>query len=274
MAMSPGNQAITGGTVLRAPAIQSPDYVAGTAGWIIRQDGTAEFNSGTFRGSIAVGSDPGQHFVVNNSATGDVIDVYNSSNQLVFSIDASGNSTSFAPGSLGDPYTRFHNGRQEFNNASGFTTNDPPAVYSPSIAVGGTSLEIYSGSPASGDHPSFLELFGGATSAGAEIRASQRDVTGDLLQLDSANNDRSLVHVATYNVTTDGSGVSTFNHNCLFTPVAGFLAGVNGIGANFPWQYAWFANPFTSTTAHAKFVDNFGANLASTTLGIFGMFFG
>jgi hypothetical protein len=40
---TPGKPAI-GYTVLRVPAIQSPNFVAGTSGWAIFQDGTAEFN--------------------------------------------------------------------------------------------------------------------------------------------------------------------------------------------------------------------------------------
>lgn len=275
MAMAPGNQAITGGTVLRAPAIQSPDYVPGIAGWIIRQDGSAEFNQGTFRGSIEVGPLTGAHFVVNNSNTGDVIDVYDSSNRLAFSIDAAGDVTSYNPSSLAVPYTRFHNGQQEFNNASGFNTLDPPTVSAPIITNSGTELVLNSGTPNAGSDNAAISLFGGTTSAGAEIRATSRGgVTGDMLHLDTSNNDRNLVHIATYNVSTDAGGASTFNHGCFFTPVAGFLAGVNGIGANFPYQYAWFSNPFTASTAHAAFKDNLGAALANTTLGVFGVFFG
>lgn len=47
---------IVGGTVLIRPAIKSPDYVAGTAGWSINKDGTAEFNEVTVRGDVLVGS--------------------------------------------------------------------------------------------------------------------------------------------------------------------------------------------------------------------------
>ena len=42
---------IVGGTTLIRPAIHSPDYVAGTSGWSINKDGTAEFNDVVFRGS-------------------------------------------------------------------------------------------------------------------------------------------------------------------------------------------------------------------------------
>jgi hypothetical protein len=47
--MIPGNP-VVGGVILRRPAIQSPDYVAGSAGWAINADGTAQFNSVTFYG--------------------------------------------------------------------------------------------------------------------------------------------------------------------------------------------------------------------------------
>lgn len=269
----PFRDPILGGNVLVRTAMQSPNYASGSSGWRIARDGTVEFNNGTFRGSLAAGTNPGQHFIVNNAATGDALDVYDSSNNLVFSIDAAGNVTSYAPTSLGDPYTRFHNGQQQFNNASGLTTTDPPTVSAPNISVGGTELQLYSGSPGSG-HPSMLQLFGGTTSAGAEVRASQRDVSGDVLQLDSANNNNQLVHLGTYNIATDAGGTSAFNHGAFFTPKQGFLVGVNGIGANFFYQYAWFPSPFTSSTAKAAFKDNTGAALASTTLGAFGIFFG
>ena len=45
---------IVGGTALRIPAIQSPDYAPGTAGWIVRIDGSAEFNNVTIRGGVVV----------------------------------------------------------------------------------------------------------------------------------------------------------------------------------------------------------------------------
>lgn len=43
---------IVGGTVLLTDAIQSPNYSAGSAGWIINQDGSAEFNNVASRGSV------------------------------------------------------------------------------------------------------------------------------------------------------------------------------------------------------------------------------
>lgn len=45
---------IVGGTKLLIPAIQSPNYVPGAAGWRIARDGTAEFSNITSRGPVSV----------------------------------------------------------------------------------------------------------------------------------------------------------------------------------------------------------------------------
>lgn len=42
---------IVGGTTLIRPAIRTPNFVAGSAGWSINKDGSAEFNDVTVRGS-------------------------------------------------------------------------------------------------------------------------------------------------------------------------------------------------------------------------------
>lgn len=56
-----GNPTV-GGIALRKPAIRSPNYVAGSAGWTINIDGSAEFNNLTIRGTFN-----GTDFVVNSS---------------------------------------------------------------------------------------------------------------------------------------------------------------------------------------------------------------
>jgi len=53
---------VVGGTALRIPAIQSPNYAAGSAGWIIKIDGSAEFNNLTVRGEFL-----GTNFIINSS---------------------------------------------------------------------------------------------------------------------------------------------------------------------------------------------------------------
>lgn len=53
---------VVGGTALRIPAIQSPNYDPGIAGWIIKINGDAEFNNLTIRGTF-VGAD----FIINSA---------------------------------------------------------------------------------------------------------------------------------------------------------------------------------------------------------------
>lgn len=62
MSLTPGNPTV-GGTTLRLPAIQSPNYVPGTSGWIIRQDGTAEFAGLIIDGGTVVIGSAGSVFL-------------------------------------------------------------------------------------------------------------------------------------------------------------------------------------------------------------------
>src|SRR5260370_29932643 len=54
-------------TSLARAAIQSPDYVPGVSGWSIFQNGDVEFNSGTFRGTLAAATFIGNDFIINTS---------------------------------------------------------------------------------------------------------------------------------------------------------------------------------------------------------------
>lgn len=55
------NPIIGGGGALVYPSIKSPNFMAGLLGWIIRKDGSAEFNNLTIRGTFA-----GSEFVINS----------------------------------------------------------------------------------------------------------------------------------------------------------------------------------------------------------------
>lgn len=63
--MQPDNP-IVGGITLRIPAIRSPNYVAGSTGWTLNIDGTAELASVILRGFLEVDSPGGAKFVVGN----------------------------------------------------------------------------------------------------------------------------------------------------------------------------------------------------------------
>jgi hypothetical protein len=51
-----GNEVTGGQGALVRPAIKSPNYVAGSAGWSINRTGSAEFNNATIRGELDLGS--------------------------------------------------------------------------------------------------------------------------------------------------------------------------------------------------------------------------
>lgn len=73
--MTPGDP-VVGSTILRRPAIQSPNYVAGSAGWTINVDGSAEFNNlilrGTFTGTDFYLDGTGAFFYTSTPAAGNL----------------------------------------------------------------------------------------------------------------------------------------------------------------------------------------------------------
>lgn len=87
---------IVGGTALRIPAIQSPNYSPGVAGWIVKINGDAEFNNLTIRGTFL-----GADFILNSSG----LFIYNgtpAAGNLIASIAAAGGTDSFGNTYLSD----------------------------------------------------------------------------------------------------------------------------------------------------------------------------
>lgn len=81
--MQPDDDQLVGGVVLRRPAIQSPNFVTGVSGWSINIDGSAEFNNGTVRGTLVVGTSGHQQVIITvNGLTGE-IQIYDASGNLV-----------------------------------------------------------------------------------------------------------------------------------------------------------------------------------------------
>lgn len=264
MGMWPGNQAITGGTVLRTPAIQSPDYVPGVSGWIIRQDGSAEFNDGTFRGSIEVGPNPGEHFIVNNPATGDVIDVYDSSNNLVLSVDQFGQIQSFNIGS--GSVAEITGGLIQFNNVPG---NGPFGVGAGLVFSSGSATQgqftMRSGLPAGALAESGITLFADTNTNNTQIEAGQFNITGNLVQTDQPGGKGSgnLTHRARYSGTVaGGAGLVTFSHGCSFTPVGGVAAPLTNF-SQYNWSDAFGTHGFSATQAQIMPFFPGGASLGN-----------
>jgi hypothetical protein len=75
--MSGFSNPIVGGTALRIPAIQSPNYSPGVAGWIVKINGDAEFNNltirGTFNGTDFIIDANGAFFYSGTPAAGNLI---------------------------------------------------------------------------------------------------------------------------------------------------------------------------------------------------------
>jgi hypothetical protein len=59
---------ITGGQgALIRPAIKSPNFTEGVSGWSIDRNGNAEFNNGTFRGTVTASTFEGTDYMINSA---------------------------------------------------------------------------------------------------------------------------------------------------------------------------------------------------------------
>lgn len=273
MPLTPGSDAIVGGTVLRIPAIQSPDYVPGVSGWIVRQDGSAEFNNGTFRGSIEVGPVTGAHFIVNNPATGDVVDVYNGSNQLVFSIDGNGAVHSIDPAT--GLYVQISQGTVAFNSQTsplavaghveqGFLGSDPLLSLTSGEAAGGTPVEI--------------ELQSSSVGVGQAVATiNQYGILGGIVQNDNASGlgSGNVIHSNTYSGTVGANGVWDFPHGCSFPPVRAILTPWDVAGVQSRNYVVLGATTFSGGNCNTQWWDGAGNRVAAgTTVGVHAVFLG
>jgi len=212
----PFNNDIAGGNgALVRNWIQSDNYVAGSTGWRISKNGNAEFNNGTFRGSIEVGSLTGQHFWVNNPNTTDVIDVYNSANKLVFSIDNTGRLVSTSSVSTANVVIAGANLRFED------TAQSPifDTLINGTVTANNTAVNINGGIPQNyvgTGQGAFISVKTGVNNASEVISAEQRGVQGTLVQTADTGQ---FVHNAKISCTTNAGGDGTSNHGCGFTPL-------------------------------------------------------
>lgn len=240
------------GVYLVRPAIQSPNYVLGTSGWTVNRDGTSEFNSGTFRGSIEVGPLAGAHFIVNNSATGDIVDVYNSSNKLIFKIDATGRVFSYSTSSTA--FAEFVAGVLSFGDTT--VTPQLPLDIQGSLTSATTLVSLSSGLPPTAvgaATEAFIQATANAGAASEYILVGQRGVQGMMVQTDNGVNSGQLIHIANYSGTTDANGHLVFNHNCNFTPSGAFIMGRAPAVGTFP-NLTYGTDGFTSTLANFSFI--------------------
>lgn len=258
----PFNNDIAGGNgQLVRNWIQSVNYVAGVSGWRISKDGSAEFNNGTFRGSIEVGPNPGKHFFVNNPGTGDVVDIYDNGNNLVYSIDSNGSAASIGVGFPNTPTVTVGLG--------GIAFSDSLTVQSGEVtigeAVGSTLLRVSSPVLIAGGTALNLELVAPSAAGGSYALLDSHGTTGTVMQNDSNNGSNCRFHVGTYSGTTDASGFLFPNHGASFTPVAGVMTGTTAGGTFANLTYG--LNAFNATQMSVNFhVANTGAAYANQAI--------
>jgi hypothetical protein len=233
---------ILGGNELVRTAMQSDGYAAGVSGWRIGRDGSAEFNSGVFRGSLSAGSDPGQHFVVSNPATGDALDVYDSANHLIFAITNQGLAASYTTGSSPQPSAGFQNAQLIFSDNATPTAHNSTMSWSPAAVSAAQGVVTILNSGYVSDIGALEILCGSADgSKRPTVQAVERGHQGSVVVSDQVSTNN-LVHMGSYSGTTNASGHLIIAHGCGFTPkgcvpignangtFANLTAGVNSAG--------------------------------------------
>lgn len=122
---------ILAGTNLARAAIESPNFVTGVSGWIIRQDGSAEFNNVVVRGTVTSG-----HFV--GTGTGTEILIYSgtpAAGNLVASIVSAAFIDAFGNHGLSG-ITEYANNATQLNDV----TVGGLVLYTGSLAAGWTAV--------------------------------------------------------------------------------------------------------------------------------------
>ncbi len=161
---------VVGSTVLRRPAIQSPNFVTGSSGWTINSDGSAEFNNlvirGTFDGTDFIISSSGQFFYSGTPALGNLI----ASIAPAAGTDSFGNAYEqgiAAYVTTGGKTYALQLGAQQ---VAGVTApafwiadltspgHEPPAYTATQSGAGGSGCEIYSGKSLVASTPAFIAV--------------------------------------------------------------------------------------------------------------------
>jgi hypothetical protein len=193
---------VLAGEKLVHTGIRSDNYAAGVSGWRIARDGTVEFNSGTFRGQLTSGTNPGRHVVLNSSTTTDAIDVYDSSNALIFSVNVFGIAKSTNPATAHS--SSLQSGNIELDDGAG--NNDASLrLLSAVDTVHQSSLDIDCSPPVGITYT--LSLLGGSDSGNLvpTLVGNERNKQGSMVQSDQRSTSN-LVHTFSGSGTTDGAG--------------------------------------------------------------------
>ena len=207
---------IVGGIALRIPAIRSPNYAAGSAGWTINVDGSAEFNNVTIRGGLVVGGS--SLYYSGPPALGNLI----ASISAAAGTDTYGNN--YVAGIATYTSTRYS------QLAAGKMVIGPISGGVPDIVNTGSLLEV---------SPSHMELIGISTGAGATTDpAILKYFAGDINQkTGSATAPRIYLQDGFGNSSADyylsGSVIKT---NAAMTPYTWQVVGGSGAAFKANWS--------------------------------------
>ena len=214
--------------------------------------------------TVPTGAVSGERVIIANQADGDAIDIYNTSNTLVFSIDGTGRLVARSSVSTAEVVI---NGANLLFEDLAETPLLPPLING-SLGPDQTSLRLFAGQPQHagvGVNGCFIILATGDTSASEWINAEQRGVQGAVVQTDSSANAGQLVHADSYSGTTNAGGHLVFNHNAQFTPLVVSITGTTS-GGTFA-NLTWGVNAKTATQLDVNFtIANTGAPWANNLI--------
>jgi len=222
----PFSDPVVGGTKLIRPAIQSPNYVATTTGWTINQDGSAEFNNITVRGTVVLGTGTTNVIILDNSRN--ALFVYDALGHLVFSIapssgtDSLGNNynsgaSSYFTNNI-NQYTQMDSGVLRLKNGfSGNTAATAQGMAGAGPASNQPGLQLDSGRNAS--QSLVLDLIGsdvGATAAPFALmygNSVHGDINFDVAGIINYCDPNTLVRETWHFVNATGGSAPAFNTN-------------------------------------------------------------
>lgn len=182
------NSVLGGAQKLIRAAIQSPNFVSGVSGWIVRKSGSAEFNSLTLRGQLIVQSSSQGIFVYKGApAAGNLIlaiaaatgtDPYG--NSYVVGVTApdtffgTGNMVELVDAVLYWHNTQFHIDADISAETAGTNADTPALILSSPTndALGNLGVALYlQGASQDGSNPGWLQITGQNFNTGALTRA-------------------------------------------------------------------------------------------------------
>lgn len=216
--------------------------------------------------TVPTGATSGERVIIANQANGDAIDIYDVANQLVFSIDKNGRLVSYSTVNTAEVVIV---GASVFFEDTAQSPQLPPQVQG-LLGPDQTQLILSAGTPhnAAGLTTASLELISGDTAGSPWVQATQRGVSGAVLQNDSTQDPpvSNLVHIASYSGTTDAGGHLVFAHNCSgFTPKWAFVMGTTSGGTFANLTYG--LNSLGATQADVNWtVANTGAAYANQVI--------